>query len=132
MKVICEEQIILEEYNSMPEEVLRWLDSQIDDNGQPLIAKKCNIVITPEEANRIVASEVQKILEQYDYVDIGDVYAFKESKSPYQDEAQKIADWYIRVWDWYYDYVDGKQEIEYEEFLQEMPRLEETEESEAN
>ena len=97
--------------------------SQIDVFGN-LIAGASNVTITKTEAEQLLNQEVGNILDEYDYDNIGDVKVYADDKnSPFYEEAKKILNWYKQVWDWFYEFIDNKEEINYDEFLENYPKF---------
>ena len=84
------------------------------------------IYISSKKAEQILNNEVEKILDEYDYDSIGDVKVYADDEnSPFYEEAKKILNWYKQVWDWFYEFIDNKEEINYDEFLKKYPKFEE-------
>ena len=90
-----------------------------------LIDNASNVTITKTETEQLLNQEVEKILDEYDYDNIGDVKVYADDEnSSFYEEAKKILNWYKQVWDWLYKFIEDKNEVDYKEFEAEYPVFE--------
>ena len=88
--------------------------------GEPDI----KIFLTIKETENFLNKEVEKILDEYDYDNIGDVKVYADDKtSSFYEEAKQILEWYKALWDWFYEFIDGKEEVDYDELIKNYPKF---------
>jgi len=114
---------IVEDINEVREQefFLKTHKEFLEKFGEPDI----KVFLTIKEAEQLLNQEVEKILDEYDYDNIGDVKVYADDEdSSFYEEAKKILNWYKQVWDWLYKFIEDKNEVDYKEFEAEYPVFE--------